>query len=167
MEGDRFLDRKTEMPSDFYSTRSFTDKMLSFLGDRNEAQKEQPFLACLTYTAPHWPLQAPKETIKKYRGYYDQGPDHLRQQRLKELQKKGLVPEGVEPAPVVGGGTAPWEELTKEEQQKSSKAMEVFAAMVDEVDQNLGRVIDYLRSTDELDNTFILFMSGKQDQLCG
>lgn len=159
MEGEKFLDRSTELPEDFYSTKSFTDRMVDFLQERNEEDKEKPFLACLTYTAPHWPLQAPKETIEKYRGLYKDGPDALRLQRLNALRRKGLVAEDVEPAPVIGMGTATWEDMTEEERQKSSRAMEVFAAMVDEVDVNLGRVLDYLRSTDELDNTFVLFMS--------
>ena len=159
MERDRFLDRKTEIPKDFYSTKSFTDRMISFLDERTDSEMEQPFFAYLPYTAPHWPLQAPKDVIAKYRGIYDGGPDALQDRRLKQLQRLGLVPEGVEAAPITDMGTKHWAEMTIDERQKSSKAMEIFAAMVDQVDVHFGRVLGYLRSTDELDNTFIVFIS--------
>lgn len=159
MEDSRHLDRTTDLPADFYSTRTFTDKLLGFLSDRTRQEKEQPFLACLTYTSPHWPLQAPKEVIAKYKGMYDGGPEVLRQQRLAKLRELGIIGQDVTPAPVIEMGTAPWEELSEHEKAKSSRAMEIFAAMVDEMDVQIGRVLNYLRETDELDNTFVLFMS--------
>lgn len=66
VEGDKFLDRRTELPPNFYSTTSFTDKMLGMLGERTEEEKQKPFFGYLAYTAPHWPLQAPPEKIQKY-----------------------------------------------------------------------------------------------------
>jgi arylsulfatase A-like enzyme len=159
MADDKMLDRETDLPHDFYSSRTFTDRMLDFLSERNDEDKKKPFLACLTYTAPHWPLQAPKETIAKYKGKYDGGPEVLRQQRLAALKKLGIIGQDVVAAPVTGMGTAPWEELSAEEKAKSSRAMEIFAAMVDEMDVQIGRVLDYLKETDELDETFVLFMS--------
>lgn len=66
MEGDRFLDHRSELPTEFFSTVSFTDKLLEHLCDRTLAEKEAPFFACLTFTAPHWPLQASEERIAKY-----------------------------------------------------------------------------------------------------
>lgn len=71
----------------------------------------------------------------------------------------GLVDKDVESAPPVGAPGYEWNEMTQEQRQSSAKAMQVFAAMVDVIDENVGRVIDYLESTGELDNTFILFMS--------
>jgi len=160
MSDSHFLDREKDLPSDFYSTRTFTDKMLNFLRDRTAEEREQPFLACLTYTAPHWPLQAPPEVIAKYRGKYDGGPETLRQARLAALRRLKLVPEDVEAAPVLAMGTTAWDELSGEERAKSAKAMEIFAAMVDEMDVQIGRVLDYLRDEDgSLDETFVLFMS--------
>jgi arylsulfatase A-like enzyme len=66
MEGDRFIDMFNDLPKDFYSTTSFTDKMLTYLNERSDGEKAKPFFAYLPYTAPHWPLQAPKEIMKKY-----------------------------------------------------------------------------------------------------
>ena len=159
MEGERFLDRQTEIPKDFYSTKSFTDRLLAYLSERNEKEKEKPFFAYLAFTAPHWPLQAPQDVIRKYKGMYDEGPNALRWQRLASLQKLGLVPQGVSPAPVVDMNTRDWDQLTPEERAKSARCMETYAAMVDQIDLHLGRVFDYLRETGELDNTFVAFMS--------
>lgn len=159
MEDDRVLDRKADMPNDFYSTKSFTDRLLEYFQSRTDTERAQPLFAYLAFTAPHWPLQAPRATIDKYKGMYDEGPEALRWNRLHALQKLGLVPEGIEPAPISAMGTRPWSELTAAERAKSSRAMECFAAMVDEIDQAIGRVLRYLRETDELDNTFIVFLS--------
>ncbi|KAF4459635.1 arylsulfatase [Fusarium albosuccineum] len=158
MEGDDFIDRK-KLEEGFYSTRSFTDRMIRFLSERTESEKEQPFFAYLPYTAPHWPLQAPKEVVDRYNGIYDEGPDALTQARLRRLKDLGIVAENVECAPPCGHIGKEWKDMTAEERKKSSRTMEVFAAMVELIDENVGRVVDYLESTGELDNTFILFMS--------
>jgi arylsulfatase len=159
MKDDQFIDGENDLPKGFYSSNSFTDYLLSFLENRTESEKEQPFFSYLAFTAPHWPLQAPPEVVAKYRGWYDDGPLALRDRRLKSLIERGLVSEDVEPAPLHTLDTTPWAELSDEEKKKSSRAMEVYAAMVDLIDVNIGRVYDYLESTGELDNTFIVFMS--------
>jgi arylsulfatase A-like enzyme len=159
MENDRFLDRNTELPKPFYSTKVYTDKMLELFESRDETEREKPFLAYLAYTAPHWPLQAPQEDIDRYKGMYDDGPDALRLRRLKALKERGLVPEDVEPAPVIGEMLAEWGDMTTDEKAHSSRRMETYAAMVDLIDRNLSRVVSHLETTGELDNTFILFMS--------
>jgi arylsulfatase A-like enzyme len=130
---------------------------LSFLEHRTDAEKEQPFFSYLAFTAPHWPLQAPPEVVRKYCGWYDDGPLALR--RLKSFIKLSLVSEDVEPASLHTMGTKSWEEFGQEERQKSARAIEIFAAMVDLIDVNVGRVYSYLESTGELDNTLIVFMS--------
>lgn len=167
MEGDEFIDGEKDLPSDFYSSNSFTDKLLGFLENRNEEEKAMPFFSYLAFTAPHWPLQAPKEVIQKYRGRFDDGPLALRDRRLKSLIKHGLVPADVEPAPLHMLGTTPWAELSPDDQKKSCRAMEVYAAMVDLIDVNIGKILRYLESTEELENTFIVFMSdnGAEGQL--
>lgn len=159
MRDGEYLDRRTELPTDFYSTKTFTDELLSYLGNRTPEEKERPFFSYLAYTAPHWPLHAPKEVIEKYKGMYDDGPEALRRKRLARLIELGLVPKDVEPAPMVGLIDPDWETLTPEERALSARKMETFAAMVDVVDQNIQRVLDYLESSGELDNTFIVFMS--------
>ncbi|CAK7202845.1 hypothetical protein SEUCBS139899_005572 [Sporothrix eucalyptigena] len=152
-----------KLPGDWYSSNGYGDKMLQYLKDRNErkeaGEEQQPFFGYLPFTAPHWPLQAPPDLVKKYRGVYDEGPDALRLKRLENLKKLGMVSQDVEPHPVVAEEVKEWADLTDEERANSCRAMEVFAAMVECIDQNVGKVVDYLEATGELDNTFVCFLS--------
>jgi len=148
-----------ELPENWYSSNGYGDKMLGYLKDRHEKKDERPFFAYFPFTAPHWPLQAPDEYIAHYKGVYDEGPDVLREKRLQRMKELGLCAEDVEPHPVVADEVRAWAELSAEEKAKSSRAMEVFAAMVECIDSNVGRVVDYLEETGELDNTFVCFMS--------
>ncbi|KAL1856886.1 hypothetical protein VTK73DRAFT_8218 [Phialemonium thermophilum] len=159
MRDGEYLDRRTDLPEDFYSTKTFTDELLSYLRSRTSEEKAKPFFSYLAFTAPHWPLQAPREVIEKYRGVYDDGPSALRQKRLARLVELGLVPKDVEPAPPVGLLDPDWDAMSPEQRAVSARKMETFAAMVDVVDQNIRRVVDYLEVSGELDDTFVLFMS--------
>ncbi|MBN0864395.1 sulfatase-like hydrolase/transferase, partial [Pseudomonas aeruginosa] len=100
----------------------------------------------------HYPLNAPQEIVEKYRGRYDAGPEALRQERLARLKELGLVEADVEAHPVLALSRE-WEALNDEERAKSARAMEVYAAIVERMDWNIGRVVDYLRRQGELDNT--------------
>ena len=153
MEDDRFIET---LPADFYSSDGFTDKLLDYLDERQDP--DQPFFAYLAYTAPHWPLQAPDEIVAKYRGRYDAGPEALRQERLARLRAMGLCPPDAVAHPIVAKSKA-WEELSDAERRASARAMEVYAAMVERMDWNIGRVIERLSATGELDNTVVMFMS--------
>ncbi|EMC96936.1 hypothetical protein BAUCODRAFT_32681 [Baudoinia panamericana UAMH 10762] len=148
-----------QLPKSWYSSDGYGDKMLSYLKDRTGKGDERPFFAYFPFTAPHWPLQAPDEYIAHYKGVYDEGPDVLREQRLARMKKLGLCPEDVTPHPVIADEVKAWADMTAEERAKSCKAMEVFAAMVECIDVNVGKVVDYLEQTGELDNTFVCFMS--------
>lgn len=157
-EDDHFVDK---LPDDFYSSDAYADKLIHYLEDRTDAEKAKPFFAYLPFSAPHWPLQAPNAECDKYRGLYDDGPDALRMRRLARLKELGIVSEDVRPHPVViiDGKPENWNELTQEVRESSSRAMEVYAGMVDRMDYNIGRVVDYLKRTGQYDNTFVLFMS--------
>ncbi|KAH8652180.1 alkaline-phosphatase-like protein [Xylariales sp. PMI_506] len=158
VEGDKYLGR---LPEGFYSSDAYADRMISYLEDRTEDERAQPFFAYLPFSAPHWPLQAPKEVCDKYRGVYDDGPEALRQKRLARLQELGMVEPGVVPHPVVIVDNKPenWDELPEDTRRASCRAMEVYAGMVDRMDWNIGRVIEHLKKTGEYENTMILFMS--------
>ncbi|CAN8100335.1 unnamed protein product [Discula destructiva] len=159
MRDDVVIDRKKDIPKDFYSTKDFTDNMIDYLEERTAEEKAKPFFGYLTYTAPHWPLQAPREVIDKYKGQYSDGPEALRQRRLDALIARGLVPADVEPAPMVGETVKSWADMNDDEKAHSARRMETYAAMVDLIDQNLARMIAYLEKTGELDNTFVMFIS--------
>jgi arylsulfatase len=144
------------LPGDFYSSDYYADKLIHYLAQRGD--NDRPFFAYLPFSAPHWPLQAPDEVIRKYRGRYDDGPEALRQCRLKRIQELGLCPADVEAHQVVADEPQ-WEQLSAHERKVSARAMEVYAAMVDRMDWNVGRVVDHLKATGELDKTVILFLS--------
>ena len=163
MEDGEYFDHKTDLPEDFFSTRTFTEKMLGYLDEWDKGRKDstgtsKPFFGYMAYTAPHWPLQAKPETIKSYSGFYDKGPEDLRLKRLDALTKAGLVPEGVEPHPMVAN-TPEWQELNDQQKKVAARKMEIYASMVEEMDTEIGRLADKLEAIGELDNTFIVFMS--------
>ena len=165
MEDDHYVKK---LPEGWYSSDGYGDKMVDYLKDwhqANSGKKEEkdedrrPFFGYLPFTAPHWPLQAPREYIEHYRGVYDEGPDVLRQKRLQRLKELGMIRDDVEAHPVVAEEIKEWADYTPSEQKLSCTAMEVYAGMVEAIDANVGKVVDYLSSIDELDNTFVCFMS--------
>jgi arylsulfatase A-like enzyme len=146
---------------DFYSSDYYTDTLLRYFREREADPKDRdrPFFAYLPFQAPHWPLQAPDESIATYRGRYDGGPDELREERLAALKRLGLCPPDVVPHPVVAHDAPEWADMTPDERALSARCMEVYAGMVDRMDWNVGRVIDYLAETGELDDTVVIFLS--------
>lgn len=151
------LEPLTALPEGFYSSDAFTDRLLDYLRER-QPDDNRPFFAYLPFSAPHFPLQAPDELIDRYQGRYDSGPDALREQRLRRLKELGLIGEDVEAHPVIAD-TPNWQELDDDGRRQSAKAMEVYAAMVERLDWNVGRVVSHLRATGELDNTVVIFLS--------
>lgn len=144
-----------KLAEDFYSSEYFTELMLDWL---KEADDSRPFFAYLSFTAPHNPLHAPKSYIDKYHGVYDGGWDQLRRERLKRLQSMGLVKQGVEAFPRLPF-VPDWKDLTTQQRQLYARDMEVYAAMVDYMDEQILRVVDYLKESGKYDNTLIIFMS--------
>ncbi len=145
------------LPADFYSTRFFADQMIRYLGER-PARDEAPFFAYLAFPAPHFPLQAPDESLAVYRGAYDAGYDALFDARLAAAKRLGVAPAsavGDRPYP----GQRAWLALSPAERAVEARRMEIFAAMVTDVDTHLGRVLDVLRARGELEHTVVVFMS--------
>ncbi|KAI0906033.1 alkaline-phosphatase-like protein [Ustulina deusta] len=148
-----------KLPDGWYSSHGYGDKMLQYVKDWKESGDDRPFFGYLPFTAPHWPLQAPQEYIKKYHGVYDEGPEALRQKRLQRLKDLGMVAQDVEPHPVVADEVKEWNELSDVERANSCRAMECFAGMVEAIDVNVGKITKYLEEIGELDNTFVCFLS--------
>src|SRR5690606_21579444 len=141
---------------DFYTTRFYTERMIEYI--ESDRADDAPFFAYLAYTAPHWPLQAPPESIAKFAGWYDEGYEALYRDRLERARALGLVPADFAGIPPVAGQPR-WEELSDEERRIEARKMEIYAAMVSDLDEYVGRLIAYLESIGELDDTFIFFMS--------
>lgn len=145
-----------ELPDDFYSTHWFTDRLIDSIDQGKSSGK--PFFAFAAYTSPHWPIQAPDEYLAKYRGRYDQGYEVIARERLERQRKAGLVPADFPLTPQFEG-VPDWATLTPEERQHSARTMEVYAAMVESLDAEVGRLVEHLRQDGELENTLVLFMS--------
>lgn len=147
--------RLAKAPDGFYSSDAFASKLIQFLGEsRQEGNK--PFFAYLAFSAPHFPLMAPAETIAKYRGKYDGGYEAMRAARIKRQIALGLLKPGTAAHPLDGPA---WETLTPEQRKLAARDREVHAAMVDRLDQNVGRVIAELKRLGEYENSIIIFMS--------
>jgi arylsulfatase len=149
-------ERLVTVGEDFYSSRFYTERMIEYIeGSRGSGD---PFFAYLAYTAPHWPLQAPRESIAKFAGWYDDGYEALYERRLDRMKSLGLVAEDFAGIPPIAG-QPDWDSLSPDEQRIEARKMEIYAAMVSDLDRYIGEFVAYLASIEALDNTFIFFMS--------
>jgi arylsulfatase A-like enzyme len=146
----------SELPKDFYSSTYYTDRILEYIDSGLEDEK--PFFAYLAFTAPHNPLHAPDASTAKYRGVYDEGWDRVAAKRLQRQQQLGLVDESFSAAPRPEWVKA-WDELTSEQKAQRARDMEVYAGMIDYVDESIGRVLDHLREKGQFENTLVVFIS--------
>lgn len=153
------IDEKTYTPytpkeKDFYTTDYFTKYALSYLDEYKDEDK--PFLLYLAYTAPHDPLMAWPEDIDKYRGKYMAGYQAIRSARYERQCEMGLVDPSM---PLSEATSVQWDELPHEKQVDEDLKMAIYAAMIDRVDQNIGKLLDKLKEMGRYDNTLILFAS--------
>ncbi len=146
---------RVAVPDDFYSTYYYTDRMLEYI-DANLGDG-RPFFAFLSYTAPHYPLQAPRERIEAYDGWYEDGYQATRSARIERLRELGLFPADFEP--YADEDLQDWTSLTDAERADESRRMQIYAAMVDIMDEEIGRVLAYLDEQGIADDTIVLFMS--------
>jgi arylsulfatase len=145
-----------QWPEGRYSTDLYTEKLLQYIDSNRE--DGNPFFAFAAYTSPHWPLQVPDEYLDLYAGKYDAGYDRLREQRFESLKAAGIIPPS-SALPPRNDEIAPWKGLGPEEQRIESRKMELYAAMVDNLDDHVGRLVAYLKANNLYDNTLIIFMS--------
>jgi len=145
-----------QVGDDFYTTRFYTQRMLEYI--EQDRADGKPFFAYLAYTAPHWPLQAPAESIARFKGRYDAGYEALYESRFARQKELGLVRADAEPIDPKRFRPR-WSELSEDERRFEARRMEIYAAMVSDLDTYVGEVIAYLERIGELDNTFIMFMS--------
>ena len=148
-------DKEFNLPKNgFYATDAFTDKAIEFI---NQSEKKtDPFFLYLAYTAPHFPLHAYEEDIAKYEKFYIQGWDVTRQNRFDKMKKLGLIDERyiLTNRPV---DIQDWNAV--KDKALWARKMAVYAAMIDRMDRNIGRLIKNLEETKQLENTFIVFLS--------
>jgi arylsulfatase len=140
-------------PEEFYYTDAITDHATRFIREHAKEHGDQPFFMYVTYTAAHWPMQAREADIAKYRGKYDAGYDAIRAERWERIKKLGLGDAGWTVAPQKGGA---WD--TVKDRAFETRCMEVYAAMVDTMDQGVGRIVAMLKAQGMSENTLILFL---------
>jgi len=145
-----------KLPKGFYSTKYYTDKTIQFIKEGRGDGK--PFFAYMAYTAPHGPLHVPNDWLRRYKNRYDEGWDGIRQQRLARMEELGIIDKGVNTADRLwfiprSTGLAPAVRVAQ------GRSMELYASMVEYMDDQIGRVFDYLKEIGEYDNTVIIFIS--------
>jgi arylsulfatase A-like enzyme len=145
-----------ELPNDYYSSKYFTDFIMQSIDENGNDGK--PFFAYLGYQAPHGPLAVPSEWRDKYKGRYDKGYDAIRAERLSRQKKLGIVGQGVVTFPRLPNIPA-WEELTDDQRSQAARKMELYAAMIEYMDDQIGRLVDHLKKSGNYDNTLIVFLS--------
>ncbi|WP_067535021.1 arylsulfatase [Nocardia crassostreae] len=151
-----------EYPEGYYLTDDYTDRAIGYIKELRAHDASKPFFLYFAHTAMHGPLQAKPADRDKYRGKYERGWDRLRQSRFASQLAQGLFPEGTQQKPrntEPGYEAQEWDSLTPEQQSRFERYMEVYAGMVDSIDQSLGRLVDTLEQFGELDNTIIVFTS--------
>ncbi|MFD7733048.1 arylsulfatase [Kitasatospora phosalacinea] len=151
-----------EFPDDYYYTDDITDQAIGMVKSLRAHDADKPFFLYLAHNAVHGPLQAKPEDLARHRGRYDGGWDELRAQRFARQLAAGHFPPGTELPErngEAGYEVGAWDELDEVQRKLYARYMEVYAAMVDSVDRNLGRLTEVLEQLGELDNTIVVFTS--------
>tara|TARA_R110001592_G_scaffold363393_2_gene687363 strand:+ start:19327 stop:21099 length:1773 start_codon:yes stop_codon:yes gene_type:complete len=154
---------RTTLPEDFYSSRFLVDNIIEFIDSKRADRK--PFFAYLPFQAVHIPVQAPQEFTDKYMGVYDAGWTALREQRQSRARELGLVPATADM--VTMSTTNDWDTYSDEERRYHAKRMAVYAGMVDAMDHHVGRLVEYLKSIGQYDNTIFIFTSDNGSEASG
>ncbi len=145
-----------DQPEDFFLTDAISDEAVRQLKEHAADKADQPFFQYVAYTAPHWPLHAHEEDIAKYKGRFDAGWDELRKERLQRMIDIGLIrPDW--PMSDRDVTVPPWEDAPHKEWE--ARRMEVYAAQLDRMDQGIGRILQTLEETGQMENTLIVFLA--------
>ena len=166
---DVYLDGKLHVPAtenpkndlhpekDWYTTDVFTDYGIHFLNQEVvEKHDDRPFFLYMAYNAPHFPLEAPDEDIERYQGKYFEGWDKIREEKHRRMKEMGIIPKHTVLSPPENVG---WDSLSMDDKKNLDFRRAIYAAQIDRMDQNIGRLVNHLKKIGEYDNTLILFLS--------
>lgn len=157
-------------PDGYYFTDDATDRAIRMIREQKAANPQQPFFLYFAHGAPHAPLHAKSADIEKYQGVFDAGWDHVREGRYRRQLELGMIPDGTELSPrnsERNHEVGPWADLSEREQTLYARYQELFAGMVDNIDQNFGRLMQALEELDERDNTIVIFASDNGTESSG
>ena len=139
-------------PDKYYYTDAISDHAVRFIKEHHAQEENRPFLLYIAYTAAHWPMHALPADIAKYDGKYDHGYEPIRRARYQKACSLGII----DPAQPLPAGIGDWGKVNDKEWE--SACMEVYAAMIDRMDQGIGKVIDQLKRSGDYENTVILYL---------
>ncbi len=139
-------------PKEFYYIEALSDQAIRFIAEHKQRADGTPFFIYLTYTAAHWPMHAPERDIAKYKGKYDGGYEPVRLARWENAKRLGLIDPKWTLSPQAGD----WSRV--EHKAWEARLMEVYAAMVDNMDQGIGRILEELKRQGQFENTIIFFL---------
>ena len=139
-------------PTEYYYTDAIGDHASKFITDHAKRKPDNPFFLYVAFTAAHWPMHAKEADIAKYKGRYDHGYDAIRAARLKKMEQLGLLDSRWQISRQAGD----WDQVKNKEWE--TRCMEVFAAMLDSMDQSIGRLVNTLKQNDQYENTLILYL---------
>jgi len=137
---------------DWFYTDAIGDQTCRYIQEHFEKHPDKPFFSYVSFTAAHWPMHAREETIAKYKGMYDKGYGAIRKSRFEKMKKLGIIEPDTEMSPQADK----WGSVPEEDWE--IRNMEVYAAMVDEMDQAIGKIVDTVKKAGKLDNTLIFFL---------
>ncbi|WP_221902149.1 arylsulfatase [Bathymodiolus platifrons methanotrophic gill symbiont] len=143
---------------DFYLPDTLTDKAIAIINDLRSHNSDKPFFLYYATGTPHAPHHTKAEDRKKYLGKYQQGWDKIRLQRIKQQKNLGLIPENTLLSDYIPGVEA-WDNFTTDQQKMYARLEENYAGFVDNMDQNIGRLLAHLEKIGETENTLIIFLS--------
>jgi len=144
-----------KLPEDFYSSEFYTDRIIDYINSNDDGQ---PFMAYLSYTAAHWPLQVPDDWLDRYADDYEEGWHAVRKSRFNRQKDIGVIPAHAQLSnehPAVEA----WEDLLPAQRQVELRRMRIYAAMIENMDHHIGRLLDNLRERDTNRETIIIFVS--------
>lgn len=142
-------DKEYQPKEPWFYTDAISDNAVKYI---REHEGEKPFFMYVAYTAAHWPMHAPEKDVAKYKGKYDVGFEPIRKARYEKMKKLGIIKDDVALSPAA----AKWEDV--KDKAWDARNMEVYAAMIDNMDQGIGKIVGELKAQKKLENTLILFL---------
>ena len=166
IEDNRFIPQPTQPEEGYHLSKDLADKAIAYIADSKQSQPDKPWYMWYCPGANHAPHHAPQEYIAKYKGKFDDGYEAYREWVLKRMIERGILPAGTQLTPLnpmtkgtfsEGDSVRPWASLSADEKELFAHMAEVFAAFSEYTDVQIGRVIDYLEQSGQLDNTLIMY----------
>jgi|694.fasta_scaffold09265_3 arylsulfatase len=145
-------------PEGYFAPDDYTSRSIDWISQHTTASPDKPFFLYLAFQTPHGPLHAKPQDLARYKGRYDAGWDVMRRQRFDRQHSAGLTEPNAGFAPR-NPGVPVWDDLSADEKALFARYMEVYAALIDNADQNIGRLVSFLRQSGQLDNTIIMLTS--------